>query len=125
MTLSNLATANDGAAVCDTAGSRPLDLVHLSKYTLGDRGLEAELLGLFRAQAGVYVSRLETAATDKEWRDAAHSLKGSARGLGAWTLGDVAEEAEHLGDAAARGAMIARIRETIAVVNHFIDGLMA
>lgn len=63
---------------CDVA--RPLDLVHLAKYTFGDRGLECELLGLFRSQAGIYVSRLETAANAKEWRDAAHSLKGSARG---------------------------------------------
>ncbi|HEX7775530.1 MAG TPA: Hpt domain-containing protein [Parvibaculum sp.] len=110
---------------CEAASPRPLDLVHLSKYTLGDRGLEAELLGLFRAQADVYVSRLETAATDKEWRDAAHSLKGSARGLGAWTLGDVAEEAEQLSDATGRPTMIGRIRETITVVNRFIDGLMA
>lgn len=124
MTFSNAATAGDSDAFGEGQG-RPLDLVHLSKYTLGDRGLEAELLGLFRAQAGIYVMRLETAATDKEWRDAAHSLKGSARGLGAWMLGDVAEEAEQLDDASSRPSMIARIRETIAVVNHFIDGLMA
>jgi HPt (histidine-containing phosphotransfer) domain-containing protein len=125
MTFSNAATAENADAFGGGQSGRPLDLVHLSKYTLGDRGLEAELLGLFRAQAGIYVARLETAATDKEWRDAAHSLKGSARGLGAWTLGDVAEEAERLDDASSRSSMIARIRETIAVVNHFIDGLMA
>src|SRR3546814_3506289 len=57
---------------------RPLDLVHLSKYTFGDRSLEGELLGLFRSQAGIYISRLEAAENAKDWRDAAHSLKGSA-----------------------------------------------
>ena len=32
------------------AGSdnRPIDLVHLSKFTMGRRDLEAEILGLFR-----------------------------------------------------------------------------
>lgn len=106
--------------------ARPLDLVHLSRYTLGNRNLETELLGLFRAQADLYVARLADAASDKEWRDAAHSLKGSARGLGAWMLADLAEEAEHLAsDAALRAGMVARIREAIGVVNLFIDDLMS
>jgi HPt (histidine-containing phosphotransfer) domain-containing protein len=116
-----------GTAVAgESLGSegRPLDLVHLSRYTLGNRGLEAELLGLFRAQADIYVERLSSAASDKEWKDAAHSLKGSARGLGAWALADIAEEAERLGDAVGRSAMIDRIRGAIGVVNLFIDELM-
>jgi len=106
---------------------RPLDLVHLSKYTFGDRGLEAELLGLFRSQAGVYITRLEAAANAKDWRDAAHSLKGSARGLGAWGLADLAEEVEHhdFDDAAARDADVKRVREAIATVSAFIDDLMS
>ena len=104
---------------------RPLDLVHLSRYTLGNRGLEAELLGLFRAQADLYVARLAAAESDKDWKDTAHSLKGSARGLGAWSLADLAEEAECLADAGARPAMTARIRDAIGVVNLFIDELMA
>ena len=41
---------------------RPIDLVHLSTYTLGNRSLETELLGLFRTQADLYISRLEAAA---------------------------------------------------------------
>ncbi|MGV8996807.1 MAG: Hpt domain-containing protein [Parvibaculaceae bacterium] len=105
---------------------RPLDLVHLSKYTFGDRGLEAELLGLFRNQADIYVMRLETAADTKEWRDAAHSLKGSSRGLGTWALGDLAEEIEQLdfADDAGRADAIIRLRSTILVVNVYIDELM-
>ena len=112
-------------AYCDAA--RPLDLVHLAKYTFGDRGLECELLGLFRSQAGIYVNRLETAANTKEWADAAHSLKGSARGLGAWALGDIAEDVEPLSfdDEAGRGIAVARVREAILVVNVYIDELMS
>lgn len=109
-----------------TQAERPLDLVHLSRYTLGNRSLEVELLGLFRAQAGVYVARLQDAANEKEWKDAAHSLKGSARGLGAWALGDIAEEAERRAgdDAAGRAYMIGRIRDAIDTVNLYIDELM-
>jgi len=107
--------------------ARPLDLVHLSKYTFGDRGLEAELLGLFRSQAGIYVTRLESAADAKEWRDAAHSLKGSSRGLGAWALGDLAEEFEQLdyADEAGRVDAVIRLRAAILVVNVYIDELMS
>lgn len=106
---------------------RPLDLVHLSKYTFGDRSLEAELMGLFRSQAGVYISRLEAAANAKDWRDAAHSLKGSARGLGAWALADLAEEAEHrdFDDTSARHADLARVRDAIATVSAFIDEMLS
>ncbi len=109
------------------ASGRPLDLVHLSKYTFGDRGLETELLGLFRSQAGIYVERLASAADAKEWSDAAHSLKGSARGLGAWALGDIAEEIEHhdFDDENLRADDITRLRAAITVVNGFIDEVMS
>lgn len=109
------------------ASSRPLDLVHLSKYTFGDRALETELLGLFRSQAGIYVTRLESAANAKEWRDAAHSLKGSARGLGAWALGEIAEDIEFhdFDDESLRADDIARLRAAIVVVNGFIDEVMS
>lgn len=126
MTAIHAMSAPDGSGESYSGSTRPLDLVHLAKYTLGDRGLEAELLGLFRSQAGIYVTRLETAASQKEWRDAAHSLKGSARGLGAWSLGDVAENIEHLDydDEAGRAEAVIRLRAAILVVNVFIDELM-
>ena len=117
-----------GAKLSEASPSeRPLDLVHLSKYTFGDRSLEAELMGLFRSQAGVYISRLEAAANAKDWRDAAHSLKGSARGLGAWALADLAEEAEHhdFDDVSLRETDLARVRDAIATVSAFIDDLMS
>ena len=105
-------------------GSRPIDLVHLSRYTLGNRSLENELLGLFRSQADVYLARLDDAADDKEWKNAAHSLKGSARGLGAWALDDLAEEAEQLAAGDDRSDVKARMRSAIASVNAFIDSFM-
>lgn len=102
--------------------SRPIDLVHLSKYTLGNRSLENELLGLFRSQADVYLARLDAAGDEKEWQNAAHSLKGSARGLGAWALATLAEEAEKTA-LAARADIMAQIRDAIVAVNAFIDSV--
>lgn len=104
------------------SASRPIDLVHLSKYTLGNRSLENEILALFRSQADVYLARLDTAGDDKEWKNAAHSLKGSARGLGAWALATLAEEAEKTA-LAARTDIMAQIRDAIAAVNAFIDSV--
>lgn len=127
MMMTGSAKVSDEAQDGYRDAARPLDLVHLSKYTFGDRGLEAELLGLFRSQAGIYVTRLESAADAKEWRDAAHSLKGSSRGLGAWALGDLAEEIEHqdFADEAGRVDAIIRLRAAILIVNVYIDELMS
>ena len=55
------------------------------------------MLGLFAAQAPQTLDWLRTAATPKSWRDAAHTLKGSARAVGAWQVATAAEKAETLG----------------------------
>ena len=77
--------------------SRPVDLVHLSRYTLGDRALEREMLELFCTQSAVYLERLSQAHTDREWKEAAYSLKGSAQAIGAWRAAEAARQAEALG----------------------------
>lgn len=102
---------------------RPIDLVHLATYTLGNRPLERELLGMFRMQADLYVSRLEAAQSETEWKNTAHSLKGSARGLGAWAVGELAEQAERAAgaDASTRRALLGEISKALAAVKVFID----
>jgi HPt (histidine-containing phosphotransfer) domain-containing protein len=72
---------------------RPIDLVHLSRMTLGDRGLEREVLALFDRQATVLVSRMR-AASPGAVTSVAHTLKGSARGVGAWRVAAAAEAVE-------------------------------
>ncbi len=76
--------------------SRPVDLVHLSRYTLGERALEREVLELFCTQSLVYLERLREAESDKDWKDVAHSLKGSASAIGAWRAAEAAQRAEAL-----------------------------
>jgi HPt (histidine-containing phosphotransfer) domain-containing protein len=74
-----------------------IDLVHLSRQTLGDSALEAELLILFDRQALQFAARLAppVKAGEGDWRgDLAHTLKGSARAVGAFQVGDAAEAYE-------------------------------
>ena len=93
------AAADDDAVVLASV-ERPIDLVHLARMTLGDRGLEREVLQLFDRQAGMLVARIREAAP-AAGAAVAHTLKGSARGIGAWR---VASAAEALEQAAVRGA---------------------
>ena len=107
--------------------SRPIDLVHLSKFTLGNRELEAELLGLFKSQSHVYLDRMVSAETFEEWTRAAHSLKGSARAVGAWTVGTHAESAEKMDwtETAARHEATETVRREVEFANRYIDDLFA
>jgi len=81
-----------------------LDFVHLAKYTLGKRDLEIEILGLFAAQTDKSIAELECAVNEREWRVAAHTLKGSCRAVGALQLARLAEDAERLGGVSDRAA---------------------
>jgi HPt (histidine-containing phosphotransfer) domain-containing protein len=72
-----------------------LDREHLARYTDGDAALEAELFSLLRGQIEACSARLTAAGDDADaWRDAAHTLKGAARGVGAMALADACEAAE-------------------------------
>jgi len=74
----------------------PIDRAHLARFTLGDQALETEVLQLFITQVPTYIGALKSADNDRTWKTAAHTLKGSARAVGAWELGDCAAEAEAL-----------------------------
>lgn len=63
--------------------SRPVDLVHLARQTLGNKDLEAEVLDLYERQSVILLGRIEAAADERTWREAAHALKGSSLGIGA------------------------------------------
>ena len=109
-------------------GERPVDLAHLARYTMGDRGLEREILTLFARQSAIYATRLRRARSVKAWMEAAHTLKGSSRGIGAWRVADAAENAERrAGEAgSADGNRIAdAVAERVAEANRFIEDLLA
>jgi HPt (histidine-containing phosphotransfer) domain-containing protein len=77
------------------------DRGHLRQYTSGDEGLERELLGLFLGQFAPITAQLHAAVTADDWKFAAHTLKGSARSIGAAEIGALAEKLELIGLAAA------------------------
>jgi len=75
---------------------RPIDLVHLARTTFGDRSLEREVLQLFDRQSSILIGRMRT-ATPAAVAALAHTLKGSARGIGAWRVARAAELLELAG----------------------------
>jgi HPt (histidine-containing phosphotransfer) domain-containing protein len=82
-----------------SAASQPVDLVHLARYTGGDRALNTEVLQLFVGQAGEMTQQLKAVVEShdaKTWRHITHSLKGAARGIGAFAFANAAAEAEPL-----------------------------
>jgi HPt (histidine-containing phosphotransfer) domain-containing protein len=104
--------------------------VHLSRYTLGERDLEREVLELFCTQSFVYLERLKESSSDKDWKDLTHSLKGSARAVGAWRVADAAERAERAeplaGDtlAPSRAARIGEIDASLREADAYIRSLL-
>lgn len=72
----------------------PIDHEHLRRYTMGDLQLELEVLELFARELPKTIAALRAARTDLEWKVAAHTLKGSARAVGAWRIATEAVAAE-------------------------------
>ncbi len=71
-----------------------VDFGHLERYAANDEALIDEVLGIFREQAELWIQLLEPQAPAGAWKDAAHSLKGSALGVGAFALAQACEAAE-------------------------------
>ena len=70
-----------------------IDRVHLAQMTLGDRKLERELLRLFEQQAGLLIARMR-ASEPATVATLAHTLKGSALGVGAANVARAAAATE-------------------------------
>ena len=100
---------------------RPIDLVHLARTTLGDRGLEREVLQLFDRQSTLLIARMRSVAPAGV-ATLAHTLNGSARGIGAWR---VARAAEALELAAAAGAGIGDALDRLTAVSEEARAVIA
>lgn len=85
----------------------PIDLVHLSRQTAGDRDLERELLALFADQCVRQLQSIVAATSAQHRRDAAHALKGAARAVGAWAVAEAAETIETSGDTSLDAGLLA------------------
>jgi HPt (histidine-containing phosphotransfer) domain-containing protein len=79
------------------SAAAPVDLSHLARYTGGERVLNAEILRLFDLQLSEMVDSLRGVLERrdaKRWREITHTIKGAARGVGAFSVGEAAAAAE-------------------------------
>ena len=101
----------------------PIDIEHLARMTLGDAGLEREVLAMFAGQAvrlGGILATLPSGA------DAlVHTLKGSARAVGAFRVADAAECLEAvLQNGDDPSLALAELNEVIAQARVAIDTML-
>ncbi len=106
----------------------PIDMAHLRRYTLGDRGLEKEVLDLFLAQLPSIIGALGVSETGDVRSRAAHTLKGSGRAVGAWRIAALAEDIEDVMRANSQAALqplVDQIEAAVDDVRGFVDATYA
>lgn len=74
-----------------------IDREHLLTMTGGDVDLADEVLDIFRNQAETWGRLLDPDLDQRQWADAAHTLKGAALSIGAHAFAEVCAEAERKG----------------------------
>jgi HPt (histidine-containing phosphotransfer) domain-containing protein len=113
------------------APPRPIDLTHLDRYTGGDAHVNAEVFRLFSQHCRETLHLLDLfvhAPQRREWREAAHGLKGAALGIGAFDLAEAAGAVEDMeaGSSHSRAAKVLRaLNERAEVVLAYIDAYLA
>jgi len=100
-----------------------IDEDHLRRMTLGDRKLECEVLTIFARQIDILLGRIE-AAEPAVAAAAAHTLLGSARGIGAWRVARAAERLEEC-VAKPKGVATARAVEDLKAATREVNTAIA
>jgi HPt (histidine-containing phosphotransfer) domain-containing protein len=104
-------------------GDGPIDFEHLQRMTLDDAAIEQEVLTMFSAESARLVHTL--AAMPADASALAHTLKGSARAIGAFAVADAAARLEA---AIARGfdasAALAELGEAVAEARAAIEPVL-
>ena len=91
-----------------------LDVSVLEGMTGGDDAVSEEVLALFVQQSGLWAPMLEPGAPG--WRDAAHTLRGAAGGIGAAALARACAIAEQAADGPAAAAPLERVVSELQAV---------
>jgi HPt (histidine-containing phosphotransfer) domain-containing protein len=104
---------------------RPIDLEHLSRMTLGERSLEREVLQLFDRQASMLLTRMRT-AKPPVIAASAHTLKGSALGIGAFEVARAAQAVELAarGDAGELPSRVQQLCGSVEAARNVITDLL-
>jgi HPt (histidine-containing phosphotransfer) domain-containing protein len=101
----------------------PIDFEHLKRMTLGDAGLEQEVLAMFSAQAAELVNTL--AAMPSDAGALAHTLKGSARAIGAFAVADAAARLEAvIGSGTDPSDPLAELGDAVSLARASIEALL-
>jgi HPt (histidine-containing phosphotransfer) domain-containing protein len=111
-----------------SATQAPVDLDHLARYTGGDREVDRDVLQLFVQQSSAMLAQLPDVRDRETWHRITHSLKGAARGIGAFALAEVAAEAEPLDPARQRreiDALLPSLKARAVAVQAFIEAYLA
>ncbi len=85
--------------------------MHLAKQTLGDRGLEQEVLRIYEQACRTYLGGVKAAQSEQELKVNLHSLKGASAGVGAHAVANAARAGE------------AELRETGAVSDETVQDI--
>lgn len=96
-----------------------IDIGHLARMTFGEARLEAEVLALFEQQASVLLARMQD-APPAAVAAFAHTLKGSACGIGAWGVAEAADAVETnvaAVDASGADRAMAQLRAAVAAAS--------
>ena len=114
------------ARVAGRAGPEaPIDLVQLATNTLGNRDLEVQVLHLFKSQSRSTLERLADEADKTTRLDLVHTLKGSARAIGAQRVAMICENLEgamKATDDAATESLIAAVDEANRYIRDLLEG---
>lgn len=101
----------------------PIDVDHVRRMTLGDAGLEREVLAMFSAQSVSLIAGL--AAKSADATALAHMLKGSARAIGAFRVAEAAESLEiRLRNSDDPSDALAEVEDAVAEARAAIDELL-
>jgi HPt (histidine-containing phosphotransfer) domain-containing protein len=107
-----------------------IDMEHLDRYTGGDAKVNAEVLRLFETQTNDLVARLQAildARDAKSWKQVTHTIKGAARGIGAFAMADAAAQCEpiDLSDRSRASTAISLLKTHTDAVQAFIQSYLA
>jgi len=121
--MAQVATDRREPAAANAMDLAALDRGQLARMTFGDRSLERELLELFDRQATMLVTRMRAggAATVAPL---AHTLKGSASGIGARGVARAAEAAERAAGGSECSAAVDRLALAVEEARALIAELL-
>jgi len=101
----------------------PIDFDHLKRMTLDDAGLEHEVLAMFAAQSAKLLAALATVPADAP--ALTHTLKGSARAIGAFGVGEAAARLEAvLADGSDPSRLLSELGDAVALARAAIEAVL-